>query len=81
MAKNQTCLTSTRAFNKSVFCPRCYSIVDNWPTSHALYRFPGIVAGGNFTLTDFDYADNITILGEGFADVHLAVNQMQSFAS
>lgn len=40
-----------------------------------------VTVGQGFVLEDLDYADDIAILGENFADIQLAINEMQRFAS
>ncbi|CAI9729465.1 Hypothetical predicted protein [Octopus vulgaris] len=44
-------------------------------------EFPGIIVGHNFSVKDLDYADDIAILGETFADVQFAINELQRVAS
>ena len=45
-------------------------------TFHALAGFQGVIVGQNFKLSDLDCADDIVILGENFADVQSAIDEI-----
>lgn len=64
-----------------VLSPTLFNFAMDWITSHALESFPGVTVGQGFVLEDLDYADDIAILGGNFADIQLAIDEMQCFAS
>ncbi|CAI9717498.1 Hypothetical predicted protein [Octopus vulgaris] len=64
-----------------VLSPTLFNYAIDWITTNALREFPGITVGHNFSVKDLDYADDIAILGETFADVQFAINELQRVVS
>ncbi|CAI9715828.1 Hypothetical predicted protein [Octopus vulgaris] len=64
-----------------VLSPTLFNYAIDWITTNALREFSGITVGHNFFVKDLDYADDIAILGETFADVQFAINELQRVAS
>ncbi|XP_029648585.1 uncharacterized protein LOC115222496 [Octopus sinensis] len=66
---------------RCVLSPTLFNYAIDWFTTNALREFPGITVGHNFSDKDLDYTDDIAILGETFADIQFAINELQHVAS
>lgn len=53
----------------------------DWIFSKTITNFPSVEISPDFQLTDFNYTDDVAILGKNFGDIQLAIDKLQVYAS
>lgn len=68
-------------WQRCAFLSILFNYAIDWIISNALANFHGITVSRDLQISDFDYADNMTILGESFADIQSAIDKIQWYTS